>query len=112
MNCLECNEKILGRSDKKFCNDACRNAYNNKQNKDSNNFMRNINNKLRKNYRILMDINIDGKTKVSKSKLYNLGFDFDFITQIKVYKNGSEYKFVYDQGYKILDDDYILIVKN
>jgi hypothetical protein len=37
----------------KFCSDGCRNAYNNKINKDSTNFMRNINNKLRKNYRIL-----------------------------------------------------------
>ena len=51
--CLECGEKIVGREDKKFCSDGCRNAYNNKINKDSTNFMRNINNKLRKNYRIL-----------------------------------------------------------
>jgi hypothetical protein len=112
MNCLECGEKIIGRSDKKFCNDACRNAYNNKQNKDSSNLMRNINNKLRKNYRILVEINVDGKTKVSKSKLDSLGFDFEYFTNLKVYKNGSEYKFVYDYGYKLLDDDFILIVKN
>jgi len=112
MNCLECGEKIIGRSDKKFCNDACRNAYNNKQNKDSSNLMRNVNNKLRRNYRILNETNIDGKTKVTKSKLDGLGFDFNYFTQIKTYKNGSEYKFVYDQGYKILDEDFILIVKN
>ncbi|MFP7655082.1 hypothetical protein [Chryseobacterium proteolyticum] len=112
MNCLECGEKIIGRSDKKFCNDACRNAYNNKQNKDSNNLMRNINNKLRKNYRILTEINVEGKTKISRSKLDGLGFDFDYITNIKVYKNGSEYKFIYDYGYKLLEDDFVLIVKN
>lgn len=112
MNCLECGEKIIGRSDKKFCNDACRNSYNNKQNKDSSNLMRNINNKLRRNYRILSDINVEGKTKAARSKLDGLGFDFNYFTQFKVYKNGSEYKFVYNQGYKILDDDYILIVKN
>ncbi|MBP2615360.1 hypothetical protein [Chryseobacterium jejuense] len=112
MNCLECGEKIIGRSDKKFCNDACRNAYNNKQNKDSTNLMRNINNKLRKNYRILTEVNIDGKTKVSKSKLESLGFDFDYFTNIKVYKNGSEYKFIYDYGYKLLEEDFVLIVKN
>lgn len=112
MNCLECNEKILGRSDKKFCNDSCRNAYNNKQNKDSTNLMRTINNKLRKNYRILKDFNTEGKTKVLKSKLGDLGFDFNLITQIKTYKNGSEYKFIYDQGYKILDENWVLIVKN
>lgn len=112
MNCLECEEKIIGRTDKKFCNDACRNAYNNKQNKDSNNLMRNINNKLRKNYRILTDINVDGKVKVAHAKLDSLGFDFNYFTQIKTYKNGAEYKFVYDYGYKILEDGYLLIVKN
>lgn len=112
MNCLECGEKIIGRSDKKFCNDACRNAYNNKQNKDSTNLMRNVNNKLRKNYRILREINIDGKTKVVRSKLETLGFDFDYFTNLKVYKNGSEYKFIYDYGYKLLEDDFILIVKS
>lgn len=112
MNCLECGEKIIGRSDKKFCNDACRNAYNNKQNKDSTNLMRNVNNKLRKNYRILREINIDGKTKVSKAKLDILGFDFDYFTNLKVYKNGSEYKFIYDYGYKVLEEDFVLIVKN
>jgi predicted nucleic acid-binding Zn ribbon protein len=26
-NCLECTEKIVGREDKKFCSDGCRNAY-------------------------------------------------------------------------------------
>ncbi|WP_288457885.1 hypothetical protein [uncultured Chryseobacterium sp.] len=112
MNCLECGEKIIGRSDKKFCNDACRNAYNNKQNKDSSNLMRNINNKLRKNYRILTEVNTEGKTKIAKSKLDGLGFDFDYITNLKVYKNGSEYRFIYDYGYKLLEDDFVLIVKN
>ena len=112
MECIECGEKIIGRSDKKFCNDSCRNAYNNNQNKDSSNLMRNVNNKLRKNYRILNEINIEGKTKITKSKLDGLGFDFNYFTNIKVYKNGSEYKFIYDHGYKILEEDYILIVKN
>ena len=34
--CLECGEKIVGREDKKFCSDGCRNAYNNKINKELN----------------------------------------------------------------------------
>jgi hypothetical protein len=112
MNCLECGEKIIGRSDKKFCNDACRNAYNNKQNKDSTNLMRNVNNKLRRNYRILMELNTDGKAKIAKSKMDGLAFDFDYFTNLKVYKNGSEYRFIYDYGYKLLEDDFVLIVKS
>ncbi|MBL1220768.1 DUF2116 family Zn-ribbon domain-containing protein [Chryseobacterium sp. L7] len=112
MNCIECGEKIIGRSDKKFCNDACRNAYNNKQNKDSTNLMRNVNNKLRKNYRILLELNTDGKAKIARSRMDSLGFDFDYFTNLKVYKNGSEYRFIYDYGYKFLEDDFILIVKS
>ena len=111
--CLECGDRIVGRSDKKFCNDACRNAYNNSQNKDTSNLMRNINNKLRKNFRILSSLDfVDGKAKTTKQRLSNNGFDFNYFTNFKVYKNGSEYRFVYDIGYKLLDDDWILIVKN
>lgn len=109
--CPECGDKIVGRSDKKFCSDACRNAFNNKQNKNSTNFMRNVNNKLRKNNRILTECNIEGKTKITKLKLQNAGFDFDFITQVMTYKNGSQYFFVYDQGYKILDNNWLLLVR-
>jgi len=109
--CPECGDKIIGRSDKKFCSDACRNAFNNKQNKSTTNYMRNVNNRLRKNYRILSEYNFEGKTKVNRLKLQNAGFDFDFVTQIITYKNGSQYFFVYDQGYKILDGDWLLIVK-
>ena len=80
--CLECGEKIVGREDNKFCSDGCRNAYNNKINKDSTNFMRNINNKLRKNYRILSEINTEGKSKTTRAKLLSKGFDFNFFTNI------------------------------
>ena len=81
-NCIECGENFSGREDKKFCSDGCRNAFNNKINKDSTNYMRNINNKLRKNYRILSALNDDGKSKTTKSKLLSKGFDFEFMTTI------------------------------
>lgn len=110
-SCLECNEKIVGREDKKFCSDGCRNAYNNKINKDSNNFMRNINNKLRKNYRILVELNTDGKSKTTRNKLQSKGFDFNFFTNILQTKTGNTYYFVYDQGYMLLENDYYVLVK-
>ncbi|MEZ0129805.1 hypothetical protein AB9T88_08580 [Flavobacterium sp. LBUM151] len=109
--CLECSEKIVGREDKKFCSDSCRNAYNNKINKDSNNFMRNVNNKLRKNYRILSELNTEGKSKATRDKMINKGFDFDFFTNILQTKTGNTYYFLYDQGYRSLDNDYFMLVK-
>ncbi len=112
MECLECGDEIKGRSDKKFCNDACRNAYNNKLNSDSSSLMRNINNRLRKNHRILSENTFtDGKAKTTRNKLAAAGFDFDYFTQLKIYKNGAEYRFVYDIGYKFLEDDWILLVR-
>lgn len=111
--CLECNEKLVGREDKKFCSDGCRNAYNNKINKDSTNYMRNVNNKLRKNYRILegLNSNADGKGKTTKAKLLSKGFDFEFFTNVLETKTGNTYYFLYDQGYRVLEDDYYMLVK-
>jgi hypothetical protein len=109
--CLECNDKIVGREDKKFCSDGCRNSYNNKINKDSTNFMRNVNNKLRKNYRILSALNVDGKSKTMRAKLLSKGFDFDFFTNILNTKTGNTYYFIYDQGYLALENDYFMLVK-
>ena len=109
--CLECNEKIVGREDKKFCSDGCRNAYNNKMNKDSTNYMRNINNKLRKNYRILTELNLEGKTKTTRTKLVSKGFDFEFFTNVLNTKTGNIYYFLYDQGYMALENDYYILVK-
>lgn len=109
-NCPECNGKIVGREDKKFCSDGCRNVFNNRLNKDSSNFMRNINNKLRKNYRILSELNVSGKTKATKSDLDQKGFDFMFFTNILQKKN-TIYHFVYNQGYKPVKDNCFLIIK-
>jgi predicted nucleic acid-binding Zn ribbon protein len=109
--CLECGDKIVGREDKKFCSDSCRNAYNNKINKDSTNYMRNVNNKLRKNYRILSELNTDGKSKTTKAKLLSKGFEFEFFTNILNTNTGNTYYFVYNQGYRFLENDYYMLVK-
>ena len=58
-NCIACNKIIRGRSDKKFCNDYCRNAYNNQIKSPTNNLIRNTNNRLSKNRRILERISED-----------------------------------------------------
>lgn len=110
--CLECERPIFGRIDKKFCSDACRNAYNNRLNADATNLVRNINNILRKNRRILLELNPSGKTKVHRGKLQKKGFDFGFHTNTYVTKAGHEYRYCYDQGYLALEaDDVLLVVK-
>jgi len=109
--CPECGDKIIGRADKKFCSDACRNAHNNALNKDSKNVIRTTNNRLRKNHRILEALNPKVKTKVQKNTLIKNGFLFEYCTGTYTTKAGSMYFYVYDQGYLPLENDYYLLVK-
>lgn len=109
--CLECGEKVVGRSDKKFCSDYCRNTFNNKVNKESKNLIRNTNNRLRKNYKILTQLNTTGKTKVTRRKLFDRGFDFRLFTSIYTTKTGNVYFYLYDQGYLEIENEVYLLVK-
>jgi predicted nucleic acid-binding Zn ribbon protein len=110
--CLECGEKIKGRVDKKFCSDECRISYNNKLNSDENNYVRNVNNILRKNRRILMELNTTGKSQVGRNKLNDKGFDFGYYTNTYTTKEGAQYKYCYEQGYLEVDKDrFLLVVK-
>ncbi|MDX1719574.1 MAG: hypothetical protein R3353_05400 [Salegentibacter mishustinae] len=109
--CLECGEKIVGRVDKKFCSDYCRNAHHNNLNKDKKNLVRNVNNQLRKNYRILEEFNPNEKTTISKNKLLARGFNFEYLTSIYTTKTGKVYYFVYDQGYLPLENEIYALVK-
>jgi hypothetical protein len=110
--CMECRHTLFGREDKKFCSDQCRNSFNNRQNKDFNSYARKVNSILRKNRRILSDLNPDGKRKLPKDELVRQGFDFKYYTSSFITKNDKEYRYCYDQGYlEISPDWYILVHK-
>ena len=108
--CIVCKEKIFGRDDKKFCSSQCRARHNNKLNSDANNFMRNINNTLRRNRRILISLNPNGKTKVHRDKLLEEGFNFNYFTNEYVTKSGNVYHFCYEHGYIELKDEMFALV--
>jgi len=111
--CLECKEPVKGRTDKKFCSDLCRNAYNNKQNSDTTNYMRTVNNTLRKNRRILSEKVEHGKGKanVHKEKLHEKGFSFKHITHTYKTQKGDVYYFCYEYGYLPIGKDFYFLVK-
>lgn len=109
--CLECGEKIIGRSDKKFCSDQCRVSFNNKLRSDDNNYIRNVNNVLRKNRRILLELNPGGKTKTTRDKLLQKGFNFTHFIDLYKTKEGTLYYYCYEQGYLPLEDNWVLMVR-
>lgn len=108
--CLLCNEKFIGRSDKKFCSDQCRHAYNNQNKKDHEQFITTVNKILRKNRMILHRLGPVGKSTVRKEYLDKMGFDFQFITHTFTTKNNNTYKFCYEYGYLEIEGDKILII--
>ncbi|UII20348.1 DUF2116 family Zn-ribbon domain-containing protein [Fulvivirga ligni] len=109
--CLECGTKIFGRADKKFCSDLCRNAYNNKLNSDSNNYIRSVNATLKKNRKILNQLNPNGKSKTHRDRLVEKGFDFNYYTNTYTTKAGAIYYFCYEYGYLPLDNNFFALVK-
>ncbi len=110
--CLYCNEPLLGRADKKFCNDSCRNNYHHQQNHDQINLIRNINNILKRNRAVLKSLNPNGKTTVRKTALDLQGFNFKYFTSTYKTRDGRVYFFVYDQGYLPLENDLFMLVEN
>jgi hypothetical protein len=113
-NCIACNKIIKGRIDKKYCNDYCRNGYNNQLKSTANNYVRNINNRLSKNRRILENIlgEKDSMIKIKKGHLVQLGFSFELTTQIHKNKLGALYFYCYEYGYMPLDSEWYVIIRN
>jgi predicted nucleic acid-binding Zn ribbon protein len=112
-NCLTCNKPIKGRSDKKFCDDYCRNNYNNQLKAAAGTQVRLINNALAKNHRILQSLLPADKEmmKTTREQLLLKGFQFKYITHIYTTQAGKTYYYCYDHGYLPLDNDWFLIVK-
>ncbi len=111
--CIDCGESLNGRADKKFCSDQCRNSHNNRLNSDDNNFMRNVNNILRRNRRILADLTpaTEGKATLPKDKVSELGFHFGYHTHMHITRKGTTYYFCYEYGYLPHNNsDFVTIV--
>ncbi len=109
--CLDCGQALIGRADKKFCDDACRSNYNNRQSSGESALLRKVNSILKRNRRTLEKLNPEGKVKIKRRLLVNEGFHFDYITSTYETAKGDQYRFCYEYGYLLLDNDEVLLVK-
>lgn len=109
--CRECGSRLVGRSDKKFCCDQCRSAYFNRQNSDHNQYIRKINQLLRKNRRILQELCHLGIMNVSTAYLHKRGFSFDYFTHELKSKAEEEHRYCYEYGYYKKGTEQICLVK-
>ena len=111
--CLSCAKVVKGRSDKKFCDDYCRAAYNNELKSAVNNNIRNVNNALGKNRRILESILPETESPIAthRDKLLEKGFQFKYHTHLYTTKTNKVYYYCYEYGYLPLEHNWYLIVK-
>lgn len=111
--CLHCSKELIGRADKKFCDNQCRNDHNNEQNGVTNNYIRKVNRIIKNNRRILESLTPKDKSiKVKRKELSKLGFSFDYFTNTYTTKAEKTYFFCYEFGYLELDNDYFALVLN
>jgi hypothetical protein len=111
--CLVCGKSMKGRADKKYCDNLCRNVFNNRKYFEEKHCVGQINNKLRRNRRILSEFFISENERVitDRNELLERGFNFTYMTRQYRTKEGDIYVYCYDFGYLQLDNQQFLLVK-
>ena len=109
--CAFCGKDLIGRADKKFCDDICRNNYAYHYNKCDNEMIYKINKSLMYNRNILRSITKRGRKIVKRQALRDLDFNFDVITGVHAAYKNREYKLLYDYAYKCINDEEVLVIK-
>jgi len=109
--CLHCGNKLYGRVDKKFCDSHCRSSYHHKNERGVESIIRSTNYHLRKNRRILKELNPNGKVRCHHKTLRDKGFDFELHTSTITNEHGNKYYFCYEYGYLPLLNDFFFLVK-
>lgn len=104
--CLYCEKEIPHwRRNKKFCDDSCKYRFHNDQRELIDENMKRVNKILSTNYEILKEvIGEQSHIKIAYSELKKMGFQFDFLTQIK-----GDYHNCYTLSWKRIEDEKLLI---
>ena len=112
-SCIACNKPVSGRSDKKFCNDYCRNDFNNAKKSENPAIIKDINRALARNRQIMYSFFRGSETrrKVDRDKLLAQGFRFKYHTHKMTNRKGIPYYFCYDAGYVCVDDDHVIVIR-
>jgi len=109
--CLQCGSPVKGRRDKKFCDDHCRNNYNNQLHLNTTMMMRQVHQILRKNRRILEEAAIyhrEGE-RIPLEPLLEEGFLPGYHTKVSHDAEGKPQYFCYEIGFRMIDNHIVLL---
>jgi len=109
--CMECGAPLVGRADKKFCDDQCRTSYHNRIYREDSEFIRNVQSILKRNRKILADYHTHDGITIPVNELKLNGYNFDFYTNTWTPMSGSTYFFCYDYGFARISGDTCVVIK-
>ena len=110
-HCVACGTPLVGRNDKRFCDDACRSSYHNMIGREQNGFILHINKILKRNRKILIDLYNLNLSIVPLQKLQENGFLFGFCTSIEERRKREYIRYCYEYGYTVKSRKHVKIVK-
>lgn len=114
--CLNCQKPIKsGRSDKKFCDPGCKDAYYNAIKTAEHKEIKKIDIVLKRNRRILKKLYNPKKPEklTGREVLVKAGFEFDFHTHSIITKfKANEFIFCYDYGYREAEKGKYKVIKS
>ncbi|MCZ4410352.1 hypothetical protein O3Q51_16165 [Cryomorphaceae bacterium 1068] len=111
--CKICHEPIVGRTDKIFCSQACKNVYHSKLRYASKKAAIEINGYLKRNHGILLELLGKNKSqiKVYRNALETKKFRFMYHTHLHVNSRGKTFYYIYNLAWMEFSDDEILIIR-
>lgn len=110
--CLLCSQPIKGRSDKKFCNTACKNAFHHDQKVEQESHFRETDRIIRQNYRILLGLlGTAHETVLEPLRLDAVGFKWEYVTRIFKNKQGCEYYVLYDCAWTRVSEMEVRVIR-
>ncbi len=110
--CAACGNPIQGRSDKRFCSVACKNAYNNNARKRTRTEVQEIIDYLLRNREILATLMGEStKETFDRLLLTRAGFRWEYFTGIYLNKEQKTYHLVFDFAWMEFSDQKVLVVR-
>lgn len=111
--CKMCKSKIVGRTDKKFCNVKCKNIYHTKLRIANNKEVIQIDKILHRNRAILLEIMGKKRLKIEIERvlLDNKNFNYNYHTHTYVNNQNKTYYYIYDFAWMEFSNSQILLIR-
>ena len=112
-NCKICQKEFYGRADKIFCSVACKNNYNKRLRRVTEDASKEIDDILHRNRSILLEVMGKYKTQLTVERIVldKKNFNFSYLTGYSINNKGKTYQHVYDFSYMVFSSQRILIVR-